>query len=88
MPAHGGDRRDAWGPIDVWINNAGADVLTGEQADWPFLRKLQELLDVDVAATMLLARDVGRRHETCAGQKKGLSLYPQRDSPLFLAKAA
>jgi 2-amino-4-hydroxy-6-hydroxymethyldihydropteridine diphosphokinase len=58
---------DAWGPIDVWINNAGADVLTGEQADWPFLRKLQELLDVDVTATMLMARDVGRRMKHAAG---------------------
>jgi 3-oxoacyl-[acyl-carrier protein] reductase len=58
---------DAWGPIDIWINNAGADVLTGEQADWPFLRKLQELLDVDVAATLLMSRDVGRRMKNAAG---------------------
>jgi 3-oxoacyl-[acyl-carrier protein] reductase len=58
---------DAWGPIDIWVNNAGADVLTGEQADWPFLRKLQELLDVDVAATLLMSRDVGRRMKNAAG---------------------
>ncbi len=46
--------------LDIWINNAGADTLTGEAARWPFERKLQELFDVDVRATMLLSRAVGR----------------------------
>jgi 2-amino-4-hydroxy-6-hydroxymethyldihydropteridine diphosphokinase len=50
-----------WGPLDIWINNAGADTLTGEAADWSFLRKLRELLQVDVVASMLLAREIGRR---------------------------
>lgn len=50
-----------WGGLDVWINNAGADTLTGEAASWPFERKLRELLAVDVSATMILAREVGRR---------------------------
>jgi 3-oxoacyl-[acyl-carrier protein] reductase len=52
---------NAWGPLDIWINNAGADILTGEAADWPFTRKLQALFEVDVRATMLLAREVGQR---------------------------
>lgn len=39
---------------------AGADVLTGAAAAWPFERKLDELLRVDVTATMLLARRLGR----------------------------
>jgi len=26
----------AWRPIDIWINNAGADVLTGDAAGWSF----------------------------------------------------
>jgi 3-oxoacyl-[acyl-carrier protein] reductase len=39
---------------------AGADVLTGPAAAWPFERKLDELLRVDVTATMLLARRLGR----------------------------
>jgi NAD(P)-dependent dehydrogenase (short-subunit alcohol dehydrogenase family) len=51
----------AWGGIEVWVNNAGADTLTGEAGRWPFERKLQELLAVDVTATVLLARDVGAR---------------------------
>jgi 2-amino-4-hydroxy-6-hydroxymethyldihydropteridine diphosphokinase len=54
----------AWktlGRIDLWVNNAGADTLTGEAARWPFERKLAELLAVDVTATMILSREVGRR---------------------------
>jgi 3-oxoacyl-[acyl-carrier protein] reductase len=49
-----------WGGLDIWINNAGADTLTGEAANWSFERKLRELLAVDVTATMILSRDVGR----------------------------
>jgi 2-amino-4-hydroxy-6-hydroxymethyldihydropteridine diphosphokinase len=56
-----GEAWAAWGGLDVWVNNAGADTLTGEAARWPFERKLRELLAVDVTATMLLARDVGAR---------------------------
>lgn len=47
------------GGVDVWINNAGADVLTGKAAAWPFEKKLQELWQVDVAATMRLSRLAG-----------------------------
>jgi 3-oxoacyl-[acyl-carrier protein] reductase len=50
-----------WEGLDIWINNAGADTLTGPAADWPFERKLQQLLAVDVTATMLLSRAVGQR---------------------------
>ncbi len=50
-----------WGRLDIWINNAGADTLTGEARNWPFERKLQELLAVDVTATVVLGREVGRR---------------------------
>jgi 2-amino-4-hydroxy-6-hydroxymethyldihydropteridine diphosphokinase len=58
---------DAWRGIDVWINNAGADTLTGDAAHWSFERKLQELLSVDVRATMLLSRQVGERMQAAAG---------------------
>ena len=50
-----------WYGVDIWINNAGADTLTGEAANWTFERKLQELWAVDVAATIALSRDVGQR---------------------------
>ncbi len=54
----------AWqwrGGVDIWVNNAGADVLTGAAASWPFDRKLEELWRVDVAATMRLSRLIGPR---------------------------
>ncbi|OHB77546.1 MAG: 3-oxoacyl-ACP reductase, partial [Planctomycetes bacterium RBG_16_64_10] len=54
-------RAFAWRPVDVWVNNAGADVLTGSAADWSFERKLEQLWRVDVAATIGIARDVGQR---------------------------
>lgn len=47
--------------IDIWINNAGADVLTGERAAWSFDDKLRLLWRVDVAATIRLSRLVGAR---------------------------
>ncbi len=51
-----------WGEgVDVWINNAGADTLTGEAARWTFDRKLEELWNVDVQATVDLGRSVGER---------------------------
>ena len=50
----------ALGPVDVWINNAGADILTKGRDEAPFEEKLDRLLDVDVRATMLLSRTVGR----------------------------
>lgn len=50
-----------WRPIDVWVNNAGVDVLTGPAAKWSFDEKLAALWRVDVAATLRLARAAGAR---------------------------
>ncbi len=50
-----------WDGLDIWINNAGADTLTGEAASWSFEQKLEALWNVDVRATVLLSRDIGRR---------------------------
>ena len=64
IAAHAGFVERAWqwrDGIDIWVNNAGADVLTGEAGRWPFERKLAELLRVDVEATVGLSRAVGRR---------------------------
>ncbi len=51
----------AWqiAPLDVWVNNAGVDVLTGEAAEWPFEKKLHALWELDVLATIDLSRAVG-----------------------------
>ncbi len=46
------EARDALGRIDVWVNNAGADVLTGEAAAWEWERKLDVLLAVDLKGTI------------------------------------
>jgi 3-oxoacyl-[acyl-carrier protein] reductase len=55
------DRCFSWkGRVDAWVNNAGVDVLTGARADQPFEEKLQQVLTVDLMATILLSRRVGR----------------------------
>ncbi len=53
-----------WGrteKVDIWINNAGADVLTGPPADWDFRRKLEHLWQTDVLGTIELSRAAGKR---------------------------
>ena len=52
---------DALGHVDVWVNNAGADVLTGEARSWPDERKLDALVDVDLKATIRCSRLVAER---------------------------
>jgi 3-oxoacyl-[acyl-carrier protein] reductase len=47
--------------IDIWINLAGADVLTGSLASASFEQKLRQLWRIDVEATIWLARRAGRR---------------------------
>ncbi len=46
------EARDALGRVDLWVNNAGADVLTGEAAEWEWERKLDLLLAVDLRGTI------------------------------------
>ena len=43
----------ALGRVDVWVNNAGADILTGDQAALPPRERLDLLLDVDLRGTIL-----------------------------------
>lgn len=60
----------AWGwrdRVDIWVNNAGADVLTGQAAEWPFERKLDALWRVDVSATIRLGRLAGDRMKGSGG---------------------
>lgn len=45
--------RAALGRVDAWVNNAGADVLTGAAASMSRLDKLDLLLAVDLRGTML-----------------------------------
>ncbi len=45
--------RRAFGRIDAWINNAGADILTAEFGGLPRLDKLDLVLQVDLRGTIL-----------------------------------
>jgi 3-oxoacyl-[acyl-carrier protein] reductase len=45
--------RDALGRVDAWVNNAGADILTGPNALLSDVQKLDLLLAVDLRGTIL-----------------------------------
>ena len=47
--------------VHIWVNNAGADGLTGAWGEQPFQEKLQRLWKVDVLGTIGLSRLVGER---------------------------
>jgi 3-oxoacyl-[acyl-carrier protein] reductase len=58
----------AWqGRISIWINGAGADVLTGEAAHKSFDEKLTMLWKVDVQAAIRLSRLAGGRMRQAGG---------------------
>jgi 3-oxoacyl-[acyl-carrier protein] reductase len=60
--------RAALGRLDVWINNAGADILTGPGAALSTVQKLDLLLTVDLRGTILASWAAARFF---AGQKGG-----------------
>lgn len=67
----------AWnwrGGVDIWVNNAGADVLTGDAATSTFEQKLERLWQVDVVATMRLSRLIGQRMQVRGGNGESVIL--------------
>lgn len=46
------EAQEVLGHIDIWVNNAGADILTGEAAQLEDTEKLERLLAVDLRGTM------------------------------------
>lgn len=55
------DAWQRWGPLDFWVHNAGADILTGPELHWDFDRKLRLLWSVDVESAINACRAVGSR---------------------------
>ena len=51
--AAGPAAKAALGSVDVWVNNAGADILTGPAASLPTTAKLDVLLAADLRGTIL-----------------------------------
>ena len=49
----GASARDALGRLDAWINNAGADILTGAGAAMSDVQKMDLLMSVDLRGTIL-----------------------------------
>lgn len=56
-----------WNGVDVWVNNAGIDLLTGDRGKLPYEEKLQRLLDGDVRASVMLSKWIGERMQNSAG---------------------
>ena len=59
---------DELGRLDVWVNNAGVDVLTGDAAAWEWERKLDALLAVDLKGTIACSYAAG---EIMRSQERG-----------------
>ncbi|MEW5985894.1 MAG: SDR family oxidoreductase [Chloroflexota bacterium] len=54
----------AWqtmGAVSVWVNNAGADIITQPHRQRPAADRLAQVLDVDVRGTVLCSWAVGQR---------------------------
>tara|TARA_B100000929_G_scaffold40641_1_gene29041 strand:- start:703 stop:1482 length:780 start_codon:yes stop_codon:yes gene_type:complete len=58
---------EALGNIDIWINNAGVDILTGTGAELTYEEKLDALIAVDLRASILLARKAGEAMKNRGG---------------------
>lgn len=67
VEAIGPTARQALGRLDIWVNNAGADILTGANASMSDVERLNLLLDVDLKGTLLASWSAVRlfdAHET------------------------
>lgn len=58
---------DQFGGIDICVNNAGADLLTGGAGRLDYFTKLERLHAVDVRGTVMLSRLIGQRMREAGG---------------------
>jgi 3-oxoacyl-[acyl-carrier protein] reductase len=68
LAALGSSACDSLGGLDVWINNAGADILTGPGTTLSDVQKMDLLLSVDLRGTILASWHAA---ETLAAQPDG-----------------
>lgn len=78
--------------VDIWVNNAGADILTGEGASRTDVDKLDQVLGVDLRGTILCSWQAARR---LRAQGRGVILNvswdqvltgaPGRDAEIYAA---
>jgi len=61
LPAFAERAWQAMGRVDLWVNNAGVDLLTGPGARLEYADKLTALWHVDIRGTVLLSKLVGTR---------------------------
>lgn len=61
------------GRVDTWVNNAGADVLTGNARDLPFENRLRQLMEVDILGTIRISRWVAQRMQAQAARQPACS---------------
>ncbi len=54
------DLADQFERVDIWVNSAGADILTGDDAKKSRLEKLDQLLTVDLRGTILASWEAAR----------------------------
>ena len=69
--------------VNIWVNNAGADVLTGQRADDTFQEKLQRLWQVDVQGTIGLSRLAGKRMQAAKAASPAVVLNIGWDQALW-----
>lgn len=71
--------QQSWDILDTpntWVNNAGADVLTGDNAALSFSEKLRLLFETDVFGTFDLSRDVIHRMRSDLANAPAVHLPP------------
>ena len=74
--------------VDIWVNVAGADVLTGEAAQWPFERKLAALVELRRGLRLRAARQKHHESREKPNREHGHPTLPTYSAARFCISAA